>query len=750
MATIANLMVTIGADTYQLQANLTKATTAVKNFSRNATTGANSASRAFGDFSASAAIAAAVIIRAYKEIYDAGKDYVDAYAEMRAASVGLQSILQAQGRDFASAQAFIESYTKDGLILASEAITAYKNLAARGYDDTQIQSVLSRLKDAAAFGRQASYTLGEAVRSATEGLKNENSLLVDNAGVTKNVAKMWDEYARAIGTSAAELTQAQKIQAEYVGIMNETRFQVGDAARYSAELGGQFAMLQSEILKTKQAMGSALAPALQSILPPLIEMFKAIQGGIQWFNGLSQSTKTMFVVGALLLGIIPLLIVGVYGLSLAYSAYIKAVAGASGATVAFIGITTKLLGVVGIILLVFGILSAIFGKTKSTTASVNDSFAATANTANNAASGLGNMANGVKKLGGAIKGLSLAGFDEINQLNRPGGGGGINVGINQGDLSKMLSDLASVQDAIGNINTTVPEIDINPLNILRDGFVSAALGAGSLLDKMGIMDSTWQDGWDIIMASEDPITTFWNGLVDLLGGGIEWWGKFFTDQWDAAVTDFKAKLDTVKVGFAIAGVFIKSVWGSITGFFSGIWNSISNAATSAWTWVMVAATTAWTWVTGVWTSITGFFSRLWDGITSSFKSVINSALGNLQWLINKSIDGLNALIGLLNKIPGTNIAPIGHVSIPRLAMGGIVDNPTIAMIGERGREAVLPLENNTGWMDKLADKIGARMGGGPQFAMADGPAVIVQMDSRQVARRVRQSQQLDNFTHNGR
>jgi hypothetical protein len=33
------------------------------------------------------------------------------------------------------------------------------------------------------------------------------------------------------------------------------------------------------------------------------------------------------------------------------------------------------------------------------------------------------------------------------------------------------------------------------------------------------------------------------------------------------------------------------------------------------------------------------------------------------------------------------------------------------MIGEAGKEAVLPLENNTEWMDKLADRIAARNGG---------------------------------------
>lgn len=43
---------------------------------------------------------------------------------------------------------------------------------------------------------------------------------------------------------------------------------------------------------------------------------------------------------------------------------------------------------------------------------------------------------------------------------------------------------------------------------------------------------------------------------------------------------------------------------------------------------------------------------------------------------------------------------------PALAKGGVVDNPTMALIGEAGKEAVIPLERNTGWMAELADKLG--------------------------------------------
>ena len=52
-------------------------------------------------------------------------------------------------------------------------------LAARGYTDDQIQKTMVALKDSAAFGRQSAYTIGEAVQTATEGLKNENSILVN-------------------------------------------------------------------------------------------------------------------------------------------------------------------------------------------------------------------------------------------------------------------------------------------------------------------------------------------------------------------------------------------------------------------------------------------------------------------------------------------------------------------------------------------------------------------------------------------
>ncbi len=205
-----------------------------------------------------------------------GKASIDAATNLTNAMTGLKSIMDGQGRSFADAQKFINSYISDGLVPATNAVTAYKNLASRGYTDPQIQQTLLALKDSAAFGRQASLSLGDAVQTATEGLKNENSVLVDNAGVTKNVSVMWKDYAESIGTTSDKLTKQQKIQAETAGIMQETKFQTGDAAKVASTYSGEVLKLGFNFNNLKIAIGNALIPIAQAVLPSLNSIISAL------------------------------------------------------------------------------------------------------------------------------------------------------------------------------------------------------------------------------------------------------------------------------------------------------------------------------------------------------------------------------------------------------------------------------------------------------------------------------------------
>ncbi len=131
-------------------------------------------------------------------------------------------------------------------------------------------------------------------------------------------------------------------------------------------------------------------------------------------------------------------------------------------------------------------------------------------------------------------------------------------------------------------------------------------------------------------------------------------------------------------------------------------------------------------------ALIGAFGRLvgnlWNGITSMFgefasnfgrfigdifKGAINGILTFIENFLNAPIDLLNGFIGIINDAfgwLGVNLGTIPRINLPRLARGGVVDNTTIAMIGEEGQEAVLPLENNTdNWAGTLASILTEKM-----------------------------------------
>lgn len=186
----------------------------------------------------------------------------DAVTEAESAFRGLEAVANYSGVGIGRAMEEAGKLAADGLLTTAEASKSLQNLLSRGYSLDQAVNTLNRLKDAAAYNRAGHLSMGEAVMTATEGLKNENSILVDNAGVTKNVSKMWEEYAAQHGKAVTALTQAEKIQAEYNGVMKETEAQVGNAARASEGLQGQSAKLDSQFKNLMVSVGEALTPAL--------------------------------------------------------------------------------------------------------------------------------------------------------------------------------------------------------------------------------------------------------------------------------------------------------------------------------------------------------------------------------------------------------------------------------------------------------------------------------------------------------
>ena len=125
----------------------------------------------------------------------------------------------------------------------------------------------------------------------------------------------------------------------------------------------------------------------------------------------------------------------------------------------------------------------------------------------------------------------------------------------------------------------------------------------------------------------------------------------------------------------------------------------------------------------------------------SVKDFVNSVIQIFENMVNRVINGINSLISGFNSIGfdlpdflgggswHPSIPTIPTVKLPRLANGGVTTGRTLAEIGEAGREAVLPLENNTGWMDDLASKLASKM---PDYSGAK--TVVLEVDGKEFAR----------------
>ena len=103
------------------------------------------------------------------------------------------------------------------------------------------------------------------------------------------------------------------------------------------------------------------------------------------------------------------------------------------------------------------------------------------------------------------------------------------------------------------------------------------------------------------------------------------------------------------------------------------------------------------------------FNKIKEGAKEAFNGVIDTVERAVNFIIRK----INKLSwDIPDWVPVVGGKKFGfdfnEIKIPRLATGGIVTQSTLANIGEAGREAVLPLDNNTEWMDKLADRINGR------------------------------------------
>lgn len=289
-------------------------------------------------------------------------------------------------------------------------------------------------------------------------------------------------------------------------------------------------------------------------------------------------------------------------------------------------------------------------------------------------------------------------------------------------------------------------------DMVRDffgGFDSGAAAGGKMSEFAASVMQAWDSVKSIFMSGVTIVQNLWRlfgdnivvylrsafGAVMQIVGGVFTWlqGAFnfwagllsgdWSRMWDGIQQILSGAWDVIKGIFDLAFasvIYIVQNAGTILGnIFAGIWAGIQNLA--------AAGASA---LVGLITSIPGRLGGLAGSFLSIGKSLIQAFLDGLSqaggfvknfadgvWqaikkLLNAAIDKINGALEFKIPIPGAPDININPPNIPHLAAGGVINRPTLAVVGEAGPEIVLPLSSPHApdWVHN-----GPEGGGGPTF-----------------------------------
>lgn len=316
------------------------------------------------------------------------------------------------------------------------------------------------------------------------------------------------------------------------------------------------------------------------------------------------------------------------------------------------------------------------------------------------------------------------------------------------NIANLINGFITFPDLGYKIGESIAEAFNTALNFAYSFISTLDWGAMGKFIGEGIVGFIQNIDWSMV----------WNTIVEGLKGVIDFFYELITTTLSGIgemnpaleilivlIGSFFAVMGTLNVIIPLFETFV-ALWTiltspiglvilAITALVAGLvllithWDQVKTAAVNCWNWIQKTWKGACDWIKKT------FIDPVWD----NFKAFYNWLIGGFEGFVNGAIRGVNGIIDALNSISFTipswvpviggntwslNLPRMSEIALPRLAQGGIIDQPTLAMVGESGKEAVMPLENNTGWIDQLADRVAARLPQGNSMASAQLDLII--------------------------
>jgi hypothetical protein len=686
----------------------------------------------------------------------------------------------------------------------------------------------------------AGYNSSQAAEQMTEAIAKQRPELLSAFGFTRNLYEIYNDYAKTVGKTAKQLSEAEKKQAmlnyilaegekiagTYEASMGAVGKQIGSLKRYWDDLKDAIAMplalpplkvivdgitnsLKSAITwaeankETLQRWGQTAANvagfivrAFRKVTKVFIENWDTIRFAATAILTYAAATKTAAAATATFKAItlalngqltakIPLLslvstAMGIYRVQMALAAAqgIVLTGALAKLRVALYAIHTALGPIgwafIGLSLLVAGGLhlwnkyTQSLQKTPKLSNKVEDSTSAVNKAINDQADAL--------KAAGKAAAKNLQPFDEINQLQKE-----MATGTDYLDAINEALDL----DAAG---ISVPPVDfdemlagLEPAKGTLGGFWEwIKQEAGKIWDKV---KEKWGDFKKWFLSWAGP---FWDTVKEKWGNFKDWagnlwdtikikWNNFkdwVQEKWNAFWDPIKQKWNNFKTWAGNLWDSVKIKWDNFKTNIQEKWNAFWEPIKTRWNSFKSWAGELLAPVKQKWNSFVTWAHGIWDGLLKKWNEIKSWSLWkwisdkanwlknifNFKWSLPKikiprfsvswSTAGFWGSVGKFLDLPGKPIIGVEWVA---LAKGGVVNDATLAMIGESGAEAVVPLERNTGWMDVLAGRLAAALqktqlaGAG-----AGGGDIYVYIGNEQVDAYIYRSQDRRNIRSNGR
>lgn len=349
----------------------------------------------------------------------------------------------------------------------------------------------------------------------------------------------------------------------------------------------------------------------------------------------------------------------------------------------------------------------------------------------------------------------LSGIDKINKLasSDTGGAGGTKTpGV---DLSKINTKI-NFNSAMESVNNFIDKAKV----IFNKGFDTIKKNILKVLKELGFSDYFI----NAVSVTLNGIKEMLNGFIDVIKGVLNIIVGFIsgdTKKVKEGISTLISGLKQIIVGFfdycigrlGIAISTILNLFGKILdaigNFTKPIGKKLGEIVSSVGQTIKDIITGIPDFLSDTFNKIKGFFedvgSKAGDLIGGAFEKAINLALDVVETILNGGISAINKLKSSLGVV-GVSIPKLEKVKIPRLAKGGIVNQPGRGVMvgsaigGERGPELVQPL-SDTQMLEKVGEAIGRHVKIAVDFT--------AQMDGRTVGKVVREVENSRKFALNG-